>query len=523
MTDRSLRNTSLSELEASFPSTLRFLDLQTNANLRAIYANSSQLALLQKTKVWAPPLLELPFYRCNDTRVVRTEYITTTAGGVDQLFPICVVADAVAPSSKPVIHVGTWIGAIAAVIIVAGSVIVYLVWRSRAQAKRQAELVQQNASLLASSAANKPQWYEESGDAAAYYHVVESARLNYDVRFDDYLAPYRIPVEDLDRHLVIARGGFGVVYYGTLRKTTPVAMKRMLPHFIDSADAIEEFMHEIRLYAHLTHPKIVAFIGITWTTLYNISMVTEFMPFGDVWSLLEANGKTRSWHDRLQRDPILAAQASLGTPSTAPNSNSETTELPALDRRGHSGPPSVPDNGVSRLSILTDVVDAMAYLHSFPTPVIHRDIKARNVLLGPQYEAKLTDFGTSRLRVDELTMTAEIGTSAWIAPEVLKGVRYTEKADIYSFGVMMTEIDTVQVPYAKVYMEPGCTLALARARIAMLVATGDLVPEFTAECPPGIVAIGMQCLAHNPDDRPAATQVAKLLQQYHLRQLLGTN
>ncbi|EQC42181.1 TKL protein kinase [Saprolegnia diclina VS20] len=522
----SLRNTSLTVLEASFPSTLRFLDLQTNANLQAIYANASQLALLRNTTVRLPLLLELPHYRCNESRVLRTEYIEHTTNGRTQSFPICVVADTIVPAIKPVINVGTWIGAIAAVALVALGIIVYLVWRSRAQAKRQAELLQQNASLLASSAANKPQWYEESGDAAAYYHVVESARLTYDVRFDDYLAPYRITVKDLDRHVVIARGGFGVVYYGTLRGTTPVAMKRMLPHFIDSADAIEEFMNEIRLYAHLSHPKIVQFIGITWTTLYNISMVTEFMPFGDVWSLLEANGKNRSWHERLQRDPILAAKASLGTPSTAPNSNSATTELPTVDdRRGHTGPPSVPAiaAGVSRLSILTDVVDAMVYLHSFPTPVIHRDIKARNVLLGPHYEAKLTDFGTSRLRVDELTMTAEIGTSAWIAPEVLKGVRYTEKADMYSFGVMMTELDTVQVPYAKVYMEPGCTLALARARIAMLVASGDLVPEFTAECPPGIVAIGMQCLAHNPDDRPSATDVAKLLQQYHLRQLLGTN
>ncbi|OQR84687.1 ATP-binding Cassette (ABC) Superfamily [Achlya hypogyna] len=477
-----------------------------NNSLRGFYATEAQFALLtniteRRRFRYSPPPAD---FACSDAhgKVLRIERLAGT-------LPVCVLPN---PKTASAVDGATWAGAIGAVVAVAAAIILYLVCRSRAQAKLQAQLQEQNATLLATSAPKH--WYEEStDDAAAYYPIVESVRLHYDARFDEFLAPYRIPVTDLERHVVIARGGFGVVYHATLRGIESVAMKRMLPHFIESAGAIEEFMQEIRLYAHLMHPKIVQFIGVTWTTLYNISMVTEFMPYGDVWSLLEANASVRGWHERLHREPILLAKSALGTPSTAPNSNSDGTEASPKERRGYSGPVSTTSAGISRFSILTDVVEAMIYLHGFAVPVIHRDIKARNVLLGPQYEAKLTDFGTSRLRVDELTMTAEIGTSAWIAPEVLKGIRYTEKADIYSFGVMMTELDTVEVPYAKVYAEPGCTLALARARIAMLVAAGDIVPEFSAECPAGIAAIGAACLAHDPETRPCSSDLAKMLQQ----------
>ena len=79
-------------------------------------------------------------------------------------------------------------------------------------------------------------------------------------------------------------------------------------------------------------------------------------------------------------------------------------------------------SSVSKFSMLCNVVEAMVYLHSMDPPIIHRDLKAKNVLLNGQGVAKLTDFGVSR-ETSEDTMTAEIGTVAWIAPEVLKGVR----------------------------------------------------------------------------------------------------
>uniref|UniRef100_H3G576 Protein kinase domain-containing protein n=1 Tax=Phytophthora ramorum TaxID=164328 RepID=H3G576_PHYRM len=89
---------------------------------------------------------------------------------------------------------------------------------------------------------------------------------------------------------------------------------------------------------------------------------------------------------------------------------------------------------------------ALGYLHACTPPVIHRDLKSNNVLLTDKLEPKVIDFGVSRGLVD-LTMTAGVGTPYWTAPEILEGKRYTEKADIYSFGVVLSELDTGKIPY----------------------------------------------------------------------------
>ncbi|OQR99834.1 kinase [Thraustotheca clavata] len=510
-----IRNNKITELVADFPSTLQYLDVSGN-EISAFYANRSQYALLSNLTIFKAGTVANANLTSNGCTSKYGNYHVQYLNGKHA---ICIIPDManLNPNSGSTC---AWLIAIGTVLVLALFIIFYLACKSRRQSKLQDQLRRQNASLLASANSDKP-WFNDEAEANVFYPIVDSSILTYDARFDEFLQPYRIPVEDLERNVVIARGGFGVVYHAILRGSVEVAMKRLLPHFIGNPGAIEEFMQEIRLYAHLQHPKIVGFIGITWTTLNNLTMVTEFMPFGDVWSLLEANPSNRCWRKRLSRESIVQNKppVAIHTPSTAPNSNSDASEPLSLRQRNATldDPEGM---GASRYTIVSDVVEAMNYLHCFPVPVIHRDIKARNILLGPHFEAKLTDFGTSRLCVDDLTMTAEIGTSAWIAPEVLKGIRYTEKADIYSFGVMMTELDTVEVPYSHIYLEPGCTLALARTRIAMLVASGDLTPEFSKGCPPDIVAIGKLCLSYNPDDRPSSNQLTKMLQQYHLRTTL---
>ncbi|EEY53027.1 protein kinase [Phytophthora infestans T30-4] len=93
-----------------------------------------------------------------------------------------------------------------------------------------------------------------------------------------------------------------------------------------------------------------------------------------------------------------------------------------------------------KVKIALHVAHALTYLHSLSPVVIHRDLKSRNILLTADLDAKLTDFGISRERVDQ-TMTAGVGTSLWMAPEVLMGERYDDKADIFSFGVVLSELD----------------------------------------------------------------------------------
>ena len=104
--------------------------------------------------------------------------------------------------------------------------------------------------------------------------------------------------------------------------------------------------------------------------------------------------------------------------------------------------------------MLMDVANAMNYLHSpeqgKPT-VIHRDLKSLNILLlepvmtlGDVPHCKVTDFGLSRITSDGSadfgTMTSAVGTCHWMAPEVLQSNHYDQKADVYSFGMIMFEV-----------------------------------------------------------------------------------
>ncbi|ETW09747.1 TKL protein kinase, variant [Aphanomyces invadans] len=241
----------------------------------------------------------------------------------------------------------------------------------------------------------------------------------YDVRFDPAMQQFRLDHRAIVLHGVLASGGFGVVHKATFKGET-VAVKQLLPSIDGNSDAVTDFMEEIRLCSMLDHPHIVRFIGVTWTTLKDVSAVIEFMPKGDLANLVRStnNSVKLVW-------------------STGDDSN-------------------VASGTVSKLQILWDVVAGLEYLHGFH--VIHRDLKAKNVLLGDQYEAKLSDFGTSRSTVGDATMTAEVGTIAWIAPEVLKGQKYSVSADMYSFGVLMSEVDMGISPYSHLVTNGGSQL-----------------------------------------------------------------
>ena len=90
------------------------------------------------------------------------------------------------------------------------------------------------------------------------------------------------------------------------------------------------------------------------------------------------------------------------------------------------------------------IAAALTYLHGLTPTVIHRDLKAKNVVLNADMEAKLSDIGIARERSmydGSEHMMIGIGTSFWIASEVLRGHDYNERAAIYSFGIVLSEID----------------------------------------------------------------------------------
>lgn len=284
---------------------------------------------------------------------------------------------------------------------------------------------------------------------------------------DDQILAVRIPREKVMVDRLLSRGGFGEIYCGRYNGE-PVAIKMLLKSARKDMRQVEGFLSEAKLMAALEHPNIVQLVGVAWDSLTDLCLVLEFMANGDLRSLLDAfqqNGRERGFDSE-------------------------------------------------KLRIAQNVAHALVYLHSLATPVLHRDLKSKNILLTQDLDAKVTDFGVSREQSDK-TLTAGVGTSLWMAPEVMMGGQYDAKADIFSFGVVLYELDSHDTPYANARRESvsGGGSQLTDTAILQLVATGKLQVQFSHHCTPELAQLGASCVALDPSLRPSAAEAMYRLQQ----------
>ncbi|ETL78565.1 TKL protein kinase [Phytophthora nicotianae] len=225
--------------------------------------------------------------------------------------------------------------------------------------------------------------------------------------------------------------------------------------------ALVDFTKEIRMAAFLDHPNIVRFVGLSWRTLPDLCMVSEYVALGDLAHFLaQQDSKYLTWKE-------------------------------------------------DKLPIAADISNALVYLHSLSPIVLHRDLKSLNVLLTEDLQAKVSDFGLSRETSFDETMTSGVGTLLWTAPEVLRGERYSEKADIYSFGVVLAELDTCMPPYA--YSQGRKNKGKNDMDWVPLIASGRASPPFRPDCPRALRDLAAQCLDQDPNKRPPAMQIVYLL------------
>ncbi|POM75555.1 TKL protein kinase [Phytophthora palmivora] len=246
----------------------------------------------------------------------------------------------------------------------------------------------------------------------------------------------------------------------------------LLPETKKTMSQVNAFLSEVKLMASLDHPRIVSFIGVAWDQLIDICVVSEYMAGGDLKALL--------------------------------------TEY---ENQGH---PVGFDH--TKVKIALHVSIALTYLHSCAPPVIHRDLKSKNILLDEAMDAKVTDFGISRERIDA-TMTGGIGTSFWMAPEVMMGERYDDKADMFSFGVVLSELDSHVTPYALSKSNSSTESSsdkpskLPSAAILQMVAAGRLRVHFSEAGPQSMIDLGLACVSLDPKERPTAAEALYKLQQ----------
>lgn len=204
---------------------------------------------------------------------------------------------------------------------------------------------------------------------------------------------FEIEYKELKNLIRISSGTFGIVYKANWRETQ-VAVKMIRTDCMKEA-VIKDFLNECYCMESLRHPNVCLFYGCCTKSPSKTALVMEYCPNNTLWSFL---------HNK-----------------------------------------KYPLNWSKRLSWAVDIAKGMYYLHSFPVPVLHRDLKSLNILLDKDLIAKLADFGWTRLL--DVDMTGSIGTFQWMAPEVIIENQYTEKADIYSYGIILWEIASREPPY----------------------------------------------------------------------------
>ncbi|XP_024393860.1 serine/threonine-protein kinase STY46 [Physcomitrium patens] len=211
-----------------------------------------------------------------------------------------------------------------------------------------------------------------------------------------------------------------------------------------------EFQHEVFIMRKIRHKNIVQFIGAC-TKPPNLCIVTEYMSGGSVSDYLH------------QQKSVL--------------------KMPML------------------LRVAIDVSKGMDYLHQ--NKIIHRDLKAANLLMDENEVVKVADFGVARVQAQSGIMTAETGTYRRMAPEIIEHKPYDCKADVFSFGVVLWELITGQVPYT--YLTP--------LQAAVGVVQKGLRPTIPENIHPKFNELLQRCWKADPTERPGFSEITVLLEE----------
>ncbi|GER32758.1 PERK1-like protein kinase [Striga asiatica] len=198
---------------------------------------------------------------------------------------------------------------------------------------------------------------------------------------------------------LLGQGGFGYVHRGVLPNGKEVAVKQLKA---GSGQGEREFHAEVEIISRVHHKHLVSLVGYCMTGTQRM-LVYEFVP-----------NNTLEFHLHGKGRPVM--------------------------------------NWSTRMKIALGAAKGLAYLHEDCHPkIVHRDIKASNILLDYNFEAKVADFGLAKFFSDTNThvSTRVMGTFGYLAPEYASSGKLTEKSDVFSFGVMLLELITGRRPVSQ--------------------------------------------------------------------------
>lgn len=160
---------------------------------------------------------------------------------------------------------------------------------------------------------------------------------------------------------------------------------------------------------------------------------------------------------------------------------------------------------ISMQQIMTwamDIAKGMHYLHSeAPVKVIHRDLKSRNVVLSSDSVLKICDFGASKFH-SHTTHMSLVGTFPWMAPEVIQSLPVSETCDTFSYGVVLWEMLTQEIPFK----------GLEGLQVAWLVVEKHERLTIPSSCPASFACLMRSCWATEPKERPLFKHILSTLE-----------
>ncbi|XP_024970336.1 PTI1-like tyrosine-protein kinase At3g15890 [Cynara cardunculus var. scolymus] len=266
----------------------------------------------------------------------------------------------------------------------------------------------------------------------------------------------------------LGEGGFGSVYWGQLWDGSQIAVKRLK---VWSNKAEMEFAVEVEILARVRHKNLLSLRGYCAEGQERL-IVYDYMPNLSLLSHLHGQHSSESLLDWPRR-----------------------------------------------MTIATGSAEGIVYLHHHATPhIIHRDVKASNVLLDSDFKAQVADFGFAKLIPDGAThVTTRVkGTLGYLAPEYAMLGKASESCDVYSFGILLLELASGKKPIEKLNATTRRSitewaLPLASERKFNEIADPKLNGNYLEEELKRVVLVGLVCAHNQPEKRPTMLEVVELL------------
>ncbi|XP_021301171.1 probable LRR receptor-like serine/threonine-protein kinase At5g10290 [Herrania umbratica] len=282
----------------------------------------------------------------------------------------------------------------------------------------------------------------------------------------------QLATDNFSEKNILGQGGFGKVYKGVLSDNTKVAVKRLTDFESPGGDAA--FQREVEMISVAVHRNLLRLIGFCTTPTERLLVYPFMQNLSVAYRLRELK----------PGEPVI--------------------------------------DWPTRKRIALGAARGLEYLHEHCNPkIIHRDVKAANVLLDEDFEAVVGDFGLAKLvDVRRTNVTTQVrGTMGHIAPEYLSTGKSSERTDVFGYGIMLLELVTGQraIDFSRLEEEDDVLLLdhvkkLEREKKLDAIVDRNLHENYNIQEVEAMIQVALLCTQASPEDRPAMSEVVRMLE-----------